>query len=232
MAEFENAVVPVVLAAERQVAQLTNSYLTTMSNLGTGSNARPAPLDTREVTGAALRNGVEPSTVYRRPESTVNAALADGASVTAAVTQGLNRALVMARSDLQLAKTHTVARQGKSKWYRRSLTGAENCAMCVIASTQRYHRGDLMPIHGGCDCAVQEETSMDPGQIIDAEKLETVHAAIEAEFGGTDRGARYLDGLNERSDYLDLIVTREHGELGPTLAWRDQHFTGPQRFVV
>src|SRR5690606_26655154 len=71
-----------------------------------------------------------------------------------------------------------------------------------------------------CDCGVDTvESGSDPGQVLEPARLELIHSAIEAEFGGTDRAAKYLDGGNERSDYLDLIVVNEHSELGPILGW-------------
>jgi hypothetical protein len=157
----------------------------------------------------------------------LNYALSQGATLTTAVTAGLTRARSLGATNLQLAKTHTVAKNRRDEWYRRTLTGSENCTLCVIASTQRYRRGNLMPIHPGCDCGVQSEESVsDPGWVINSDLLEQVHNTVAQEFGKTDRAAEIIDGLNDRSDFLDLIVTREHGELGPVLTWRDQHFRG------
>lgn len=226
MVGFENRVLPVVLAGERQIAQLTNTQLATEQGIMLGTTSRPAALDLKQVTGAALR-GVEPSEVYQRPQKTLNYELSRGKTVKEAVSAGLDRLRSITTTDLQLARTHTIARQGSASYFRRILTGSENCALCVIASTQRYHRGNLAPIHGGCDCSFEQIFAADPGQVLDRVTLESVHAAIEAEFGLTDRAARYIDGTNERSDFLDLIAVRENGELGPTLVWREQHFRGP-----
>lgn len=224
VARFEAAILPTLLAGERQVARLTNTQLTNARNLTLGTKDRPSPVDLRSVTGDALR-GVSPSVVYRRPQKTLNFELSKGKSVTDAVRASSQRLGKLVDIDLQLAKTHTIAKQGQAKSFRRVLSGAENCAKCVIASTQRYRRGNLMPIHPGCDCGVEELHDGGADQVIAPATLKEMHAAIEAEFGASDRAARVIDGLNERSDYLDLIVTREHGETGPTLAWRDQHFT-------
>jgi hypothetical protein len=226
MVGFENRVLPVVLAGERQIAQLTNTQLATEQSIMLGTSARPAILDLKQVTGATLRQ-VDPSEVYRRPQKTLNFELSRGKTVTQAVSAALARLMSITSTDLQLARTHTVARQGRGSYFRRILTGSENCALCVIASTQRYRRGKLAPIHGGCDCSFEQVFGSDPGQVLDRVTLETVHAAIEAEFGLTDLSARYIDGINDRSDFLDVIVVRENGETGPTLVWRDQHFRGP-----
>lgn len=227
MVRFQNEILPVVLSGERRVADLTNSYLTASSNAADGSSFRTPPVAYADVTGAALRSGAEPSEVYMRPQMVLNYELSKGATVTAAVTAGGNRLKTLVETDMQLARTSTVSKYGKRPFYRRVLTGSENCALCVVASTQRYRKGSLMPIHGHCDCAVEELFGA-PDQVIDRPTLESLHAAIEAQFGGTDRGAKYLaDGNNSYSDFLDLIVTRNDGETGPTLAWRDQHFRGP-----
>ncbi|TFD27513.1 hypothetical protein [Cryobacterium cryoconiti] len=233
---YENAVIPVVLSGERRVAQLTNSYLAGMQNIATGKNAAAPPLDIEAVTGAPLRQGVEPSTVYHRPAVTMYSALSKGTPFVTAAKQGLARARNLASTDLQLAKTHTVARQGRYAWYRRRLTGAENCALCVIASTQRYHQGDLQPIHPACDCYCQEENTQDPGQIIEPDLLDATHGAIASFTGtGSDRSARIIDGhgksitlrdgSSKAADYTDLVVTRQHGEYGPVIGWRDDAFT-------
>src|SRR5690606_35578247 len=110
---------------------------------------------------------------------------------------------------------------------------SENCALCVIASTQRYWLADLMPIHPGCDCGVDTlPADWNPDQqIIDSDLLESTHAIIDAKLGYTDRNAGdLLVGKTDSegrplSDFPQLIVTRTHGEYGPTLAWRDEKFT-------
>jgi hypothetical protein len=71
-----------------------------------------------------------------------------------------------------------------------------------------------------------------PGTILDPDLLERTHALIDQKLGGpSDRGARDL-GIEKTSsagkplsDYTDLVVVNEHGELGPTLAWRSDKFT-------
>ena len=103
--------------------------------------------------------------------------------------------------------------------FRRALNGPGDCALCVIASTQRYHAGDLLPIHPGCNCTV---APLGPGegvdQVIDPDLLERVHAQVEAMTGDVDRGAR-------APDYRKLMVVREHGEIGPVLTWKQHEFT-------
>ncbi len=217
------AIVPRVEAAQLRIGQLTDAYIarTAAQQFGT-SISRGSIAD---VTTQALR-GVAAEDVYRRPFATVYNDLSNGKTLTESVTSGGVRLASLVATGMQLAKTHS-ARQAINRsgatLFRRVLTGREDCGLCVIASTQRYHRGNLMPIHPGCDCHVASFKGDPDEQVIDPDLLNQMHSGVEAEFGFSDRGARLLDGLNDRSDYLDLITTYEHGELGPTLAWRGQH---------
>ncbi|HXH34334.1 MAG TPA: hypothetical protein VNJ54_07975 [Plantibacter sp.] len=224
-------IVPRVQAGQVKTAQLTAAYLAALETVRTGEPV-PAVMVSRELVTST--RGVPAQDVYRRPAVTMYTALAGGAQVKDAIEMGASRLASLVSTDHQLAKT-SQARESLSgrgfEYMRRTLTGRENCALCAIASTQRYRVQNLMPIHPGCDCGVDTVSAgSDPGQVLDPERLELIHGAIDAEFGGTDRGARYLDGRNDRSDFLDLITTAEHGEYGPTLTWRDQHFTGPSGF--
>lgn len=216
---------PRVLAGQRTIAQLTDVYLAQMTGL--------APVGVVDVSD--LR-GVASSEVYRRPAVEMRTALSEGASMTDALKAGAVRLGSLIATDLQMANI----RQARSSLlsgvggFRRTLTGRENCALCALASTQRYHRGDLLPIHPGCDCGVAPLSDRDIfDQVIDPGLLEQIHARV-GDFTGTgDRGGRDL-GLGKStsdgtslSDFTDLIITREHGEIGPLLSWRSNAFTGP-----
>jgi hypothetical protein len=52
--------------------------------------------------------------------------------------------------------------------------------------------------------------------------LEPLHEEIEKRFGISDRGGR-------RIDYRKLLTVHEHGEIGPVLAVKGQHFAGPDQ---
>lgn len=227
------------LAAQRTTASLTATYLT-LDAQAAGVRVEPQRLNLSEVTGAALR-GVPPQEVYQRAGAAVYAALAAGKAFDIAVEAGAKRLGSLLTTDVQLARTRTAQQQGRGAFFTRVLTGRENCALCAIASTQRYYKGDLLPIHPGCDCGVQQHYGPDPGQIVDNERLEQVHDAVMREFGESDRGARRLPGnvhktieamrengtsRSRLADYTDLIVVSAHGEYGPTLRWRHHVFTG------
>lgn len=216
-----DAITPVSLGAQQRIVALTDNYLTAVAEAA--GSKRPQPTVARSVTGTALR-GVPPREVYRRAGVTIWSALADGVNLTDAVEQGLNRLTNMLMTDLQLTKTHTTrmsfASDGSVAGYRRVLKGSKNCGLCTLASTQRYHKERLMPIHPGCDCGVAPiRGNVDPGQVIDPDRLEALHEAANKQLGVSDRGGR-------TPDYRKITV-HDHGELGPVLSWRGQKFTGP-----
>ena len=106
--------------------------------------------------------------------------------------------------------------------YIRTLTGRENCALCYVASTQRYNRKDLLPIHPKCDCGEMPiYGTQDPGQVIDEARLEATHDSIAQRFGTSARDARSID--------YSSIKIQQNGELGPVLTVRGQKFTGPNQ---
>lgn len=221
-------VVALVEAGQSQTVAATAAYIEQSAVLVAGP-AVPAPLDFTAYTIEALR-GVAAAEVYRRPAVTTYTALANGTPLDAAVELGRQRAGDLAATDLQLAKTHasrdTLAHDPRVTGYRRVLEGSKSCALCIVASTQRYHREELMPVHPGCDCKVAPiYGSKDPGQVIDPGTLDEVHARIAERFGVADAGARAIPG--EALQYRDALVVHEHGELGPVLGVRGQDFTGP-----
>ncbi|MET9816523.1 hypothetical protein [Streptomyces sp. NPDC006355] len=219
-AEYVEHVLPVVLGAQQQIGALTDAYLANVVADMFGGAAAPVGVQLDE----ALR-GTPPAEVYARPFATVWTALGEGRNLTEAVGLGRNRLRSIADTDLQLARTHAARqamRRSRAKFYRRRLSGSRNCALCVLASTQRYRVENLMPIHPGCHCKpVPIPGDRDPGQIIDEQLLEEAHDAIARDIGQSDRGGR-------APDYRDVIITREHGEIGPLLAVRRYEFTGPK----
>ena len=223
IARFTNAVLPVVLGAQRQIGSLTQAYVTFLIADMTGDTARRPAADV--ATGAVLRNGVDPAEVYARPIRKVWKSLAAGRGLNAALDDAALRLDQILSTDLQLAKTHAsravMADDERVVGYRRVLTGIKTCGLCVVASTQRYHRGDLLPIHPACDCAVAPVIGTDdPGHILDDQLLDDVHDAIADRFGVSDRSGRV-------PDYRDVLVTHNHGEIGPILSRKGDAFTGP-----
>jgi hypothetical protein len=218
IAAFVDGILPAVMSGERSVARLTDAYLTAMARMA-GDKPLPSALDLSQVTGSALR-GVDPLEVYRRPGVSVWTALSEGKPLEQAVSEGLYRLQDLVAMDMQLAQTHTARARFSNRvvGHRRVLTGAENCALCIVASTQRYRKADLMPIHSGCDCGIAPiYGEADPGQVINSDRLEALHSFISENGIQVDRSAE---------DYRHVVI-HQHGEHGATLGWRDHKFTGP-----
>lgn len=238
-AQFIREVVPVVNGAQRQVSSLTSAFLAHQRQIALGTPFKPAAVDPEKVTGSAARLGTPPDQVYGRPFDLTWRQLHDlphqPGMIEKAITAGEDRAVELALDDVQLAKNHTAAEVGKAddrvKYVRRILEGPSSCGLCIVASTQRYHPAKLMPIHGGCDCGQEFVYSdTDPGQILDLNTLQDIHDRIEQRFGASNAGARRIPGTGNYKtalQYRDVLVTHEHGELGPVLSVRGAKFTGP-----
>lgn len=210
------AIVPRVIAGQLRTAELTRAYLARCAD-ELGWKAALPPVDADEATGA---RGVPAEVVYRRPAVDVYTALKNGKPLDQAVSEGATRLEQLIGGDMQLAKTHQArasmgAYPAQGSYYRRVLTGRESCGLCVVASTQRYHKADLLPIHPGCDCNVQPlPAALADSQVIDPERLEQVHAIAEERLGALDRGGR-------DPDYMRMLRVEHHGEYGPTLTWAE-----------
>ncbi len=227
--------VPRIEAGQQKISDLTDAYIRRLAveEFGSIRNGLPFSASTE-----ALR-GVPATEVYHRPFASTYTALSEGKSVTAAVSAGAERLADLVSTGMQLAKTHSARNAvGRSRFqgFQRVLTGRENCALCVIASTQRYHRGDLLPIHPGCDCDCKPYYGEFDQQVINPTLLDEAYSEIATHLDhvSVGRDARDL-GLGKTdakgrqlSDFTDLIVTHEHGEIGPLLSWRDYTFTSAE----
>lgn len=85
----------------------------------------------------------------------------------------------------------------------------QSCGLCIVASTMTYTRGDLLPIHSGCNCGIAEIYSIDsvvfdPGAQINSSDLEVFYR----EAGNSTHG---WDLKRQRYKIID------HPEFGPTL---------------
>lgn len=221
--EFVEAVLPLVEGGLLQVEALTEWYVdSSAQHLGIKNAAR---LQRRPYKTRAERDA---DALLRRPLSTVYGELAQGAPLAVAVQRGRDRLgnIVSTEvTDMARKSAHSRMRllDGKVA-YRRVLTGRENCALCAIASTRLYWKSELMPIHPGCDCGVAlvpKGTPLD--RPLDGDLLEQVHELVERDIGQVDRAGELIKIDGEDASYRDLIVTYEHSELGPTLAYRKHH---------
>lgn len=226
---FLQRVLPIVEDGQRQVGDLTNAYLRAMARLA-GEKA------TAEAEAVVWARKTDPAVAYARPVKAARKSYAQAVAVNGTATPedvevakkaGADRLLNLIQTDLQLARTHTARAtmdaMGASG-YRRVLTGAENCALCVIASTQRYHRGDLMPIHHGCDCTVAPIFgAYDSGQVINPERYKALNDATKDQVGKPYYKLSKAD--------LKRLKVQEHGEVGPVLTWSNHKFTGADDVV-
>lgn len=228
VAKFLGRVVPVVLASRRQVSAITDSFLAQKLSAQLGRKVRPrGPINTD-----ALR-GVDAADVYQRPYQAVWTDLSQSKPYDAAVRSGVERLTDIVRTDMQMAKTYTsqnVLSQTKGvTGFARVISGDKTCALCAIASTQRYSREDLLPIHPGCNCDVEPITADAPWdqEAMDS-RLAGTHESVAERLGVSDDGGRNV-GLGTGRDYTKLIATHTHGEIGPVLSVKGQHFTGPSQ---
>lgn len=156
---FARAAAAAVASAQSTASTTTAGFL----KIATGSSGPTTP-----IVGIALR-GIDPITVYMRGIISARAHLASGGSPTDALRIGRERSVSTAQTDVMLAQRAAVdewAKADRIVGYRRVLTGA-SCVLCATASTQRYHRGDLMPIHPRCDCGIAPIIGKsDPGHVI------------------------------------------------------------------
>ena len=204
---FVNLMAPRVLAGRAKVAQLTDAYLSQL----VGQNS--ALIDTTRLRGVPVQD------VYRRPASTMYDKLSNDQSMSQAIAASTARLANLIATDMQMAMARQARANLGGNGFRRVLNGPGDCALCIVASTQRYHAGTLLPIHPGCNCTVAPLGAGEGvDQVIDPDLLERVHAQVEAMTGEADRGAR-------APDYRKLMVVREHGEIGPLLTWKQHEFT-------
>lgn len=132
------------------------------------------------------------------------------------------RIATAAKTDVQLAVRaqyqKTMSAQGAEGWRRilhPELSQSGPCGLCVVAADRVYQTEDLLPIHSRCVCEVLPVyAGADPGITLNGDDLAAVYAAA----GGNTR---------EQLRRISVVLT-EHGELGPTLVWGNQHYRSPE----
>lgn len=230
-------VAQLVASSQRLAASSTNGYLTQAASQMTGTLVRPAPAaDLSE-----LRAGVNPDEVYLRLANTYRYEMAraraatiptlpDGAPTSLhlpvprtqaqILDQVLTRAEVMADTDVTLAVREQSRRfcgyTSRVTGYRRvihpELSRTGTCGLCIAASDRVYRKADLLPIHGRCNC----------------ETLPIIDGVDPAAYqNGVDLRGLYRDaGGTTAAGELKKVRYRvnEHGELGPVLGVKGQHF--------
>ena len=159
VAEFLALALPIVQGGQEKAARLTDAYVAAM--LG----RQPIGIPTSEVTGPAVRAGVIPDEVYRRPFVTVWTALSAGSQYEAAVSAGLARATNLAATDVQLTARQTFEavqqRDPSIRGYsRRADPGA--CKFCQLVDGAFVKSASAMPLHPGCGCGLEPILQREP----------------------------------------------------------------------
>ncbi len=150
-------VVPVVLGAQQATASATSAFL--QSYMG-----QAVDIDTSQLVGAALRNGVDPVDVYARAVTEARAVYSRSKLVDLAVNAGMTQLMGTVDTDLQLTATHTsqqVMGAAGVKVYRRA-TRPGACPLCVADSDRVYHVAQLLPLHRGCHCVPVPGSKLPP----------------------------------------------------------------------
>ncbi len=173
LSTFAGSAAATVAAGQAQTARLAERYIdSTVADL---PGFAPAGLDTASMIDG-LRGGVPLVEVYARPVITARRVISEGRSFLDAMSVGEDRLRRTGYTDLQLASRQatndTMASHPRIVGYRR-VTDGNACSLCLTASTQRYHVGDLLPIHSRCGCTVVPIVGeKDPGLVIDRELLD------------------------------------------------------------
>ncbi|NED96454.1 hypothetical protein G1H11_14180 [Phytoactinopolyspora alkaliphila] len=217
---FIGAAVGVDLAARAQAVSMLDAYLAQLVTLQT----REA-VEILGLTPGVIRGGVPDTDVWMRSFVQARTARSRGAEWAGALRQGRDRARQTIATNVQLALQlggrESMSRRTGVVGYRRVLGPGKNCDLCIVASTQRYHRGELMPIHPGCGCTVETITgTRDPGQVIDSQR----EFHFDDEFSD-DVTRRAVERLGIEITDLPIVDIVHHGELGPVLWRHGEHFT-------
>lgn len=191
-----------VRAGQLQEARLALGYLDRVSRLRTGRPSPTVRLD--QIPGRS--NRVPLQDVYTRPFVWTWTEMAedddlDQADAAERAVQRLERSIEV---DLQTVSRNTadavIEEDDRITGYRRVLSDKSNhCDLCVIASTHRYNRGDLLPIHPACACTVEP--------IYESEDIDDEESEID----------RQLEEAYARAAERTTVVVLDHGEYGPYL---------------
>jgi hypothetical protein len=223
---FVTTIVPRVLAGQLRLASLTDAYMASVAAEVLGGRPEPTGVPADALAYAVLRKGMPPEVVYTRPFITARKALSEGYSLAQALDIAGSRLEGTVQADLQLAERRAafevVQADDRITGFRRVIRPAASksgsCGLCLAASSQRYSRDTLLPIHNRCHCAVMPIFGgRDEALKINKERF--AEASRLAKDAGTEN--------TKARGRLTEVRVREHGELGPILTKRGDKFTGP-----
>lgn len=177
LARWISSAVPILDSAIQTSAAQSIAYVSSYTTAATDEPAEPTDL----VAAAFARpRGLDLADVLTRPFVTFRAELGRDTPYMEARARGGNRAAQIGATDPMLAaraaSTEAMRLQPRVVGYRRVPDGGA-CSFCLLAATQRYRDGDLMPMHPSCGCTVAPIVgTRDPGQIIDRAALRQLKA--------------------------------------------------------
>lgn len=222
---FLAVVLPLVAAGQRRTVALTDAYLARVTG------RRTVGLDAGRLTGAAVRAGADPATVYERPFVQVWSALSNGTPFDDAVNAAGARASGTAQTDISLTMRASAqefndtlpAAEKPYRWLR--VPSGDSCGLCVTASTQLYKSPDLLPIHDRCDCGV-EPVSKDTEKAAKDRNRALLRNLKSQDSYSTDAAHLKRLRVDEEGNFLlPEPATQVHGELGAVLVDASHEFT-------
>jgi len=209
------AIVRVALQGQRAVVAATDGYMSLSAGLATGSSPAPLGVNPEPLIGRAARNGRFLEDVYG-PIAQI--ARADFARGVALMRQQIITDMALAHRQSVRASTSADRR---ITGYRRQVNpgSGETCGLCIAASTRRYSKQELNPLHPMCRCTVVPILSTDPigDGVIDDEALAAVYA--RAQSTQPQDLARLRFSLDE---IPDTEVRRAIAGLEPRIAWHPE----------
>jgi hypothetical protein len=194
---FVAQVEPIVRAGQNRTVALASAYLSRTLK------EPPVGVNLDEVV-SRVRDGVPMATVYKRPFQTVWNKLGDYEPYDEVITLGQKQASGLSMTDVLLAFTgamlaYTALSSERIVGFSR-VADAGACDYCASLDGTVTGPSEPMPIHNACGCTADPLTQM-------------THS---------DREDEVAVGSTVDDAEIDL-----HGELGPVITNKNQHFTGP-----
>lgn len=194
---FIAQVEPIVRAGQNRTVALASAYLS--------RTLKEPPVGVRlDEVVANVRNGTPLATVYKRPFQKVWNKLGDYEPYEDAIAMGGREAHGLSMTDLLLAFTGAMLAYSALSSERivgfSRVADAGACDYCASLDGTVTGPSEPMPIHNACGCTA------DPLTVLTRSERE--------------------DEVNVGSTVEDVAI-EEHGELGPVITNKNQHFTGP-----
>ena len=194
---YLDRILPMVQAGQARAVALTSAYLSRTLN-------QPVVgLSVADLSGAAVRNGTDPETVYTRAFVGVWSDLKNGNGWDDAVTTGADRVQSSAEMDVALSSRAATlafgARDGSQIVGWRRVAEASCCDYCQAIDGAHTGPTEPQPLHNRCGCTAEPIT-----------KTSGLHSAEPFLLAGVIIGD---------------VVIHQHGELGPVIGQKGDNFT-------